>query len=433
VLRKLIVAVLGLGATLGVWALAAAPANAQGTANEQVIPTVFNESLDSAGKTVREPVPGVRITVTTKDGAAVGEGVTGADGSVKIDLPGPGDYVIAIDESSLPANAQVTPDTKTPRALTVNPSAKSRASFFLGKDTRKTESKLELLPQALFTGIKLSAIIAMCAMGLSMIYGTTGLSNFAHGEIVTLGALMAWVANQRWGWHIFLAMFVGIAAAAVAGGLLERGLWRPMRTRRSSLTSMMIVSIGLALGVRYLFQFFYGARSHPYRQFQVQKEWDLGPFSANPRQLLIIAACAVSVILTCFFLLRTRFGKAIRAVSDNPELASTTGIDTDRVILAVWMLGGALAGLGGVLFGLEFRVQWDMGNTLLLLMFAAITLGGLGNPFGALLGSVIIGVFVELWGWALPAELKTVGALAALIVLLLIRPQGILGRKERIG
>ena len=102
------------------------------------------------------------------------------------------------------------------------------------------------------------------------------------------------------------------------------------------------------------------------------------------------------------FLLKARFGKAIRAVSDNPDLASSSGIDTDQVILLVWILGGSLAGLGGVFYGLEYRIRWDMGFTLLLLMFAAITLGGLGNPFGALLGSLVIGVFVELWTWIVP-------------------------------
>src|SRR4029078_11541416 len=133
--------------------------------------------------------------------------------------------------------------------------------------------------------------------------------------------------------------------------------------------------------------------------------------------------------------LRTRTGKAIRAVSDNPDLASTTGINTDRIILIVWVVGAGLAGLGGILLGLEHEGRWDVGVILLRLMFAAITLGGLGNPFGALVGGIVIGLFVELWTWVLPSviELKNIGALLALILILLIRPQGILGRKERVG
>ena len=131
----------------------------------------------------------------------------------------------------------------------------------------------------------------------------------------------------------------------------------------------------------------------------------------------------------------TRIGKAIRAVSDNPDLASTTGINTDKVILTVWLLGGALAGLSGVIFGLDEQVQWNMGTRLLLLMFAAITLGGLGRPFGALIGALVVGIFVQLWAWWFGnfTDLKNIGALAGMILVLLFRPQGILGKKERIG
>jgi branched-chain amino acid transport system permease protein len=155
----------------------------------------------------------------------------------------------------------------------------------------------------------------------------------------------------------------------------------------------------------------------------------------TPRSLWVMGIALLVIIAVAMFLIKARFGKAIRAVSDNPDLASSSGIDTNRVILVVWALGGALAGLGGVLYGLEFGVKWDMGFTLLLLMFAAVTLGGLGNPFGALVGSLVIGVFVELWTWIVPNanDLKTVGALIALILVLLVRPQGLLGSKERIG
>jgi branched-chain amino acid transport system permease protein len=122
-------------------------------------------------------------------------------------------------------------------------------------------------------------------------------------------------------------------------------------------------------------------------------------------------------------------------VSDNPDLASSTGINTDRVILLVWIVGAALAGLGGTMFALDQQLKWDTGFSLLLLIFAAITLGGLGSAFGALAGSLVIGLTIQLWGWVFPSmvELQRVGALIALILILLIRPQGLLGRRERIG
>jgi branched-chain amino acid transport system permease protein len=227
----------------------------------------------------------------------------------------------------------------------------------------------------------------------------------------------------------------GIAAAALMAGAFERQLWRPLRRRGISLTSMMIVSIGLAIAIRYVYLFFFGGRNRRYRQYVGDPEIDFGPFGVTPRDLGIMIISAVVVVGISMFLLRARLGKAIRAVSDNPDLASATGINTNRIILTVWLIGGALAGIGGVMLGAASGVQWDMGNILLLLMFAAITVGGLGNPFGALLGAFVVGMFTELWTWFFPnvVELKTLGALIALVVILLVRPQGFLGRKERIG
>jgi branched-chain amino acid transport system permease protein len=130
---------------------------------------------------------------------------------------------------------------------------------------------------------------------------------------------------------------------------------------------------------------------------------------------------------------RTKIGKAMRAVSDNRDLAASSGINVNRVILVVWMMGGGLAALGGVLLGLSDQVRWDMGFQLLLLMFAGVTLGGLGTAYGALVGSIIVGVFVQMSTLVIPNDIKYVGGLLLLIVILVIRPQGILGSRARIG
>jgi len=142
----------------------------------------------------------------------------------------------------------------------------------------------------------------------------------------------------------------------------------------------------------------------------------------------------IVLLAVAYFLLRTRIGKATRAVSDNPALAAASGIDVDRVIRIVWVLAGLLAGLSGIIWA-YFRpgISWDMGFQLLLLTFAAVTLGGLGTAFGALIGALIVGLFVEMSTLIIPSDTKYVGALVILILVLLVRPQGILGRKERIG
>ncbi len=142
----------------------------------------------------------------------------------------------------------------------------------------------------------------------------------------------------------------------------------------------------------------------------------------------------VVILAFAWWLQRTRIGKATRAVSDNPSLAAASGIDVDAVVRVVWILAAALAGLAGILWA-YFRpgIKWDMGSSILLLIFAAVVLGGLGTAFGALIGSLIVGILVEVSSLWIPADLKYVGALVILILILLFRPQGILGRRERIG
>jgi neutral amino acid transport system permease protein len=142
----------------------------------------------------------------------------------------------------------------------------------------------------------------------------------------------------------------------------------------------------------------------------------------------------VAIFAFAWWLLKTKTGKATRAISDNPDLAAASGIDVDRVIRIVWIVAAALAGLAGVLWA-YFRpgIKWDMGAQILLLIFAAVTLGGLGTAFGALLGALVVGMLVEVSSLVIPSDLKYVGALVVLIVILLVRPQGILGRRERIG
>jgi branched-chain amino acid transport system permease protein len=413
-----------------------APASAQTDTADQAIRGNVRNQYEQDGERIQEGVPEVRIVVETEDGQLVAEATTDADGQYFIPIDEPGTYVVRLDQATLPEGLSIAEGKDT---FTVNLTAHNTQTraFFLGEDLRVVKGKWAQLPQVLANGLKLATVIAITSIGLSLIFGTTGLSNFAHGELVTLGAVIAWGFNRAWAsWSLVAAAAAAFVLSGIAGGAADLALWRPLRRRGTSLTSMMIVSIGLALAVRHLFLFFMGGDLKQYSQFTLQPDQvSIGPLDLAPRSLWIMGLSLAMILGVAFFLLRTRFGKAIRAVADNPSLASSSGIDSERVVLVVWMLGGALAGIGGVFYGLEFGVKWDMGFTLLLLMFAAITLGGLGNPFGALVGSLIIGVMVELWTWVIPNanDLKNVGALIALIVLLLIRPQGLLGSRERVG
>jgi branched-chain amino acid transport system permease protein len=429
---------LGAIAGLTLMFLGSSPAQAADANETNIIVTVIEEKLTD-GEIERLPVEGVTVTATGASGVVTG--ITGDDGVISLAVIRTGEYLVAIDVNSLPDG--VTPQSNRPTELTINfdtgatiGSGERKVSLFVGDDRAAGSGRWEQLPQTLVNGIKLSLIIAMCAVGLSLIYGTTGLTNFAHGEIVTIGALIAfWFNKYGFGLHLLLAAPFGIAASALAAGAFERQVWRPLRRRGTSLTSMMIISIGVAISVRYIYLFFFGGRNRRYSEFVGTPEIDFGIFGITPRDLGIVIISAITAIGLAVFLSKAKLGKAIRAVSDNPDLASATGINTDRIILTVWLIGGALAGMGGLMLGASSGVQWDMGNIILLLMFAAITVGGLGNPYGALLGSFVVGMFTELWTWVFPnvVELKTLGALLALVLVLLVRPQGLLGRKERIG
>jgi neutral amino acid transport system permease protein len=177
----------------------------------------------------------------------------------------------------------------------------------------------------------------------------------------------------------------------------------------------------------------FGTRPQPYPSYTVQEPIALGPIAITPRDLVITVLALLVLVATGVMLLRTRIGKAMRAVADDRDLAEASGIDVDRVTLYVWTVGGGLAALGGILFGLSEIVTWDMGFRLLLLMFAAVILGGLGSAFGAMAGGLLVGLAAQLSTVWFPVELQNAWALGVLILVLLLRPQGIFGRAQRVG
>ena len=376
------------------------------------------------------PLEGVLITVSGNGYSA--EVKTDAKGHWKIGVPTKDTYTITLDESTLPKGIIVVKGGNTIQAefgLTNNKSV----NFFLGAGVRQTTSFLDQFIQRSFTGLSFGLLLALAAIGLSLIFGTTGLNNFAHAEMVTFGALATLTLAVDLAWPLPLALIAAILLSGAFGFAMDAGLWAPLRRRGVGLIPMMIVSIGLSLALRYLYQYLYGGST---RQLPGADGADLkfGAISLSPLDLLSMGISILAVLGVAFFLLRTRLGKATRAVSDNASLAAASGIDVDRVIRIVWVIGGALAGLSGILFAF-YRpgVSWDMGFQILLLIFAAVTLGGLGTAFGALIGSLVVGFFIEISTLWIPSDMKYVGALVILILVLLVRPQGILGRKERIG
>ena len=380
----------------------------------------------------RTPVQGAEITVVTAGGEEVGTAVTGADGSFELELPGPGDYTASIDESTVGQAELRNPDNAT-LEFSVGPGASRILLFPLGESAGGGSELFSRFLQLVVEGVKFGLIIAITSVGLSLIFGTTGLVNFAHGEFVTFGALIAYLFNVTLGLRLIPAAALAVIVGAGFGALNELGLWRPLRRRGTGLIAMLVVSIGLSLFLRYLYLYQFGGRVRPYAEYAIQRAVQLGPVQIAPKDMWAIALSVLVLIGYGLVLNRTRIGKAMRAVSDNRDLAESSGIDVQRVVLFVWAMGGALAAFGGVLFGLGERVGWQMGFQLLLLMFAAIILGGLGTAYGPLLGGLVVGIFLQTSTLVISTELKNVGAFLVLILVLLFRPQGILGQTERVG
>jgi len=376
---------------------------------------------------------GVEITVSDQFGTRIGRAVTDSEGQWSVAVPGAGTYRVALDENTLPDGIGLREGFESTVEVAVTAGASRAVVFAVGEAPKGTPFG-ERAAQTVFNGLKFGLIIAMSAIGLSLIYGTTGLVNFAHGELVTFGAVIAWYFNSSWGdLNLIVAAIVTMIVCGMLGAGLETGLFRPLRHRRLGIFQLVVVTIGLSLLGRQLIQLFFGAEPLPYTDFQVQERWEFGPWAVTPRELVTVAVIIAILLAVGMMLQWTRFGKATRAVSDNASLAEASGINVNRVVLMVWAVGAALAGLGGVFQGLDTDIDPFLGFQLLLLIFAGVELGGLGTAFGALAGSLIIGMSTEVSTLWISPELKFVVPLAALILVLLIRPQGLFGIKARVG
>jgi neutral amino acid transport system permease protein len=378
-----------------------------------------------------EPIEDVLISA--EGGGYEAEVVTDADGRWRIGVPDNEEtYTVVLDEDTLP-DGVIVEEGKSEIEAEFGLTDSRSVNFFLGEGERVTVSFFDQFLNRFVNGLNFGLLLALAAIGLSLIFGTTGLSNFAHAEMITFGALATFTLSVAFSLPIWLAILIAIVLSGALGFTLDAAIWKPLRKKGVGLIPLMIVSIGLSLAMRYTYQYFYGGSTSQLPGSGLA-DINFGPIALSPIDMASMGISIVVLLAVSFFLLRTRIGKATRAVSDNPSLASASGIDVDGVIRIVWILGGSLAGLSGVLWA-YFRpgVSWDMGFQILLLVFAAVTLGGLGTAFGALIGSIIVGLFVELSTLWLPSDLKYVGALVVLILVLLLRPQGIMGRKERIG
>ncbi len=377
------------------------------------------------------PIAGVVFTVSNADGFNETT-ESDAEGAWVVEVPERGTYTIDIDTGTLPEGVTLTDPEKTSLTVTLL-SGKKTVVFPTGEGSTGGESTVDRLLQLTVDGLVFGLVIALAGIGLSMIFGTTGLTNFSHGELVTFGAISTLIMNNFFELPFVLAAAAAMLLSALFGAFQDKILWLPLRKKGISLIAMLVVSIGLGIFLRYVYLFFLGGSTQQFREYSGQAGIAIGPVDITPKIIVatVIAIAAITAVL--LWLGYSRIGKASRAISDNPALASASGINVERVINVVWAVGAGMAGLSGVLYAMNIGVTWLMGFQILLLVFASVILGGLGTAAGALVGALIVGVLIQVSTLIIPTELKNVGALFIMIVILLFRPQGLLGRSERVG
>jgi branched-chain amino acid transport system permease protein len=301
----------------------------------------------------------------------------------------------------------------------------------------------------LVDGLLLGSTLSLGAVGLTLTYSILGFANFTHGDLITWGAYcvlslgFAWTAAGggsglgrlgplSFGWPFLGLLTVAMLLTGALALALDRALFRPLR-RQGTQIVLVIASFGASLALRYGLAFIYGPEPAYYtREIQLARPVlpGLPAVRATPDQLFVLALTAGLVVLLHLLLTRTTLGRAMRAVSENPTLARVVGVDPEAVARWTWLLGGALASVAGVFVGLTVQIRPWLGFDLLLPLFAATILGGVGSVYGAVLGGLLIGLAEALAVPLVGAEYRAAVAFTVLLTVLLVRPRGLLGSGE---
>ena len=289
---------------------------------------------------------------------------------------------------------------------------------------------LQPTAQRTLNGLVSGSYFAVGAVGLTLVFGTLKFVNFAHGDMLTFGAYIAFLVNVTLGAPLLIALAAAMAATAALAVGTERVMWRPMRAKRAGLLQLLLMAIGLAFLLRNGIQFIAGTEP---RRLAVDVTTSISFLGVRiGRTELIVVVAGLTVLILMALMLRfTSLGKQMRALADNFDLAEVTGINTDRVVIAIWVLAGATAGLAGVLLTAAIgSFTPNIGFFLLLSLFAAVILGGIGNAYGALVGGLVIGLAQEWSTLLVDPRWKVAVGFLILILVLVVRPQGIFGRER---
>ena len=285
--------------------------------------------------------------------------------------------------------------------------------------------------QLVFNSIIAGAIYTMVALGFNLIYGTVKFFDLGYGALTAVGGYMVFLFAKKLGFATIPSVLLGVLIAGIVGYLIYRIVYTPLRKREASSMVMLVASLGVFTMLQAFVAILFTS------QFQTlasnvgrQNIYHLFGGVITEIQLIILVIGIVIMLALGFVLKKTMFGKAIKAIGDNEEVAKIVGINTKKVIGGVFFIGSAIAGLAGILVGFDTGIEPTMGMALLLKGVVASIIGGIGNVYGGVIGAFLLG-FVENFGiWKISGEWKDAIAFGLLILFLLFRPQGILGKKK---
>jgi branched-chain amino acid transport system permease protein len=280
--------------------------------------------------------------------------------------------------------------------------------------------------QLILNGLMAGSILALPAIGLTLIFGVLRFTNFALASLMTIGAYAGLVANVSFGLPVYAALLVAFVVAGIVGALSDEFVLKPFRA--SGFITTAIGSIALTIALENVVRFIFANQMRGYN-LPLKRDWVFEGLRVGPQQVENLVVAAIVMLLLSVFLLTTRAGKAMRAVADNPQLASIKGIDVDSVARAVSFVAMGLAGIGGMLIGLDTTVDPLVGFKTILSVFAAAVIGGLGSIPGAIIGALVVGVGEELSLLILSPAYRTAVGFLAIFLVLTLRPRGILGAR----
>lgn len=287
-----------------------------------------------------------------------------------------------------------------------------------------------MLQQLLVNGLIAGGIYALVALGFSVIYRTVKFFNFAHGVVYTAGAYVAYTLAIQLGVNFIVAFFLAALSAAVLGVLIDWTVYRPLRRKNASNLILLLASFGVFIFLQNLIQMIYGAQILSLRTGPVTEGYHVLSAVITPTQITILVVSVALMFALWVFVMKTKLGKAMRAVSDDPVAANVVGINPEKTIRLSFLIGSALAGAAGVLIALETNIEPTMGFSAILKGIVASIIGGIGSIPGAMFGGFFLGVAENLGIAWIPSGWKDAIAFVILIIFLLVRPYGIFGIKS---